>query len=196
MTQSLITAGDASNGLVSSAGNDGTLVLQTGAAGAKVSALILAADGTPTLLKQPVVPAQSMIRLSNANAYGSSSTCIKRFGTTVTSQGTDITYSDSATLGGSFTINSSGVYAITTADNGALPTWAGISVNTTQPSTAIQSLTNTSECLTAAYGGVAGGNASCSWTGYLASGSVVRAHTAGAATSGPAISFFTITRVA
>ena len=58
MTQSIITAGDASVGLATSAGNDGTLVLQTGAAGSKVNAVSFAADGTPTLNKallQPVV---------------------------------------------------------------------------------------------------------------------------------------------
>jgi hypothetical protein len=40
MTQTIITAGDASAGLAQSAGNDGTLVLQTGPAGGKVNALI------------------------------------------------------------------------------------------------------------------------------------------------------------
>jgi hypothetical protein len=51
MSQTILTAGDLTNGLVSAAGNDGTLVLQSGLAGAKVNAISLAADGTPTFLK-------------------------------------------------------------------------------------------------------------------------------------------------
>jgi hypothetical protein len=45
MTQTIITAGDATNGLVQAAGNDGTLVIQTGPNGAKVNALSIDAAG-------------------------------------------------------------------------------------------------------------------------------------------------------
>lgn len=56
MTQSTITAGDAtSSGITTLGGNDGTLVLQTGPSGAKVNAMSLAADGTPTFLKSGMV---------------------------------------------------------------------------------------------------------------------------------------------
>jgi hypothetical protein len=52
MTQSTITAGDAtSSGITTLGGNDGTLILQTGPSGAKVNAMSLAADGTPTFIK-------------------------------------------------------------------------------------------------------------------------------------------------
>lgn len=51
MSQSIITAGDASVGGIIAPGNDGTLLIQTGAAGSKVSAINIAADGTPTFLK-------------------------------------------------------------------------------------------------------------------------------------------------
>jgi hypothetical protein len=54
MTQTILTAGDLSNGTSLLSGNDGTLVLQSGLAGAKVNALSFAADGTPTFLKGPV----------------------------------------------------------------------------------------------------------------------------------------------
>ena len=47
----LITAGDASAGLVQTASNDGALTLQTGPAGSKVNAIALASDGTMTLNK-------------------------------------------------------------------------------------------------------------------------------------------------
>ena len=45
---SIITAGDASNGLVVASGNDGAVVIQSGLAGAKVNALSIAADGAVT----------------------------------------------------------------------------------------------------------------------------------------------------
>lgn len=47
----LITAGDASNGVVVTSSNDNALTIQTGAAGAKVDAIALASDGTMTLNK-------------------------------------------------------------------------------------------------------------------------------------------------
>jgi len=48
---SIITAGDASNGLVVASGNDGAVVIQSGLAGAKVDALSIAADGQVTSTK-------------------------------------------------------------------------------------------------------------------------------------------------
>ena len=50
MTQTIITAGDASAGLVQQGGNDGTLVLQTGAAGAKVATVSLDTSGNVAVL--------------------------------------------------------------------------------------------------------------------------------------------------
>jgi len=50
MTQTIITAGDASAGLVQQGGNDGTLVLQTGAAGAKVNAASFDTSGNAAFL--------------------------------------------------------------------------------------------------------------------------------------------------
>ena len=54
MTQSIITAGDASAGLVTSAGNDGTLVLQSGPAGGKINAVAIDATGKVALTGQTV----------------------------------------------------------------------------------------------------------------------------------------------
>jgi hypothetical protein len=48
MPSSIITAGDASNGLVVASGNDGAEVIQSGPAGAKVNALVIAVDGKLT----------------------------------------------------------------------------------------------------------------------------------------------------
>ncbi|MDE3022478.1 MAG: hypothetical protein KGI54_11535 [Pseudomonadota bacterium] len=54
MTQSIITAGDASAGFVQTGGNDGTLVLQTGAAGSKVNAISIDAAGKVSITGQTV----------------------------------------------------------------------------------------------------------------------------------------------
>jgi len=51
---SIITAGDATNGASLTAGSNGTLIIRSGLAGAKVNALVLAASGTATLLAPPV----------------------------------------------------------------------------------------------------------------------------------------------
>ena len=67
---SIITAGDASNGLVVASGNDGAVVIQSGLAGAKVAALSIAADGTPTYVAPTgaVAKAVAPIQLGTAVA--------------------------------------------------------------------------------------------------------------------------------
>ena len=50
----IITAGDASNGLAFAAGNDGAVTIQSGLAGAKVNALSIAAGGVVSLTGQVV----------------------------------------------------------------------------------------------------------------------------------------------
>lgn len=153
--------------------------------------------GVKTFTSQPVVPAASMVRLTNANAFGSSSTCIRRFGTVQATQGTDITYTDSATLGASFTVNVAGVYAITYVDQFASPgAYMGISLNTTGPSTNVTSLP-AAEQLSTVWSNSNSWNISAVWVGYLAAGSVVRAHCANGAASGglSGSSQFTICRL-
>jgi hypothetical protein len=55
MAQTIITAGNAVDGISATRGDDGTLVFKTGASGSQVNALTLAADGTPTFLKSALV---------------------------------------------------------------------------------------------------------------------------------------------
>lgn len=193
MTTTTITAADATNGLVQTGGNDGTLTLRTGPSGGKVNALSFASDGTPTFLKGPLA---SMVRLNTTNGYGSTNTCIKRFTTTTTNQGTDITYADSATLGATLTVNTSGVYAISYTDQCNTASTIGISLNSAQLSTFVLSIT-AGTSLAAATSAFAGYVASVSWTGYLPAGSVIRPHGDGALTGvNPNVGTFTITRVA
>ena len=196
MAQTIITAGDASVGLVQTAGNDGTLVVQAGAAGSKVSAISFAADGTATFLKVPLITAlQSMVRLNTANGYGSTNVGIRRFTNTVTNQGADITYADSATLGATFTINTNGVYAISYTDQFTTAGNLGISLNSTQLSTSILLIT-AADRLGASDTPTGNANNTFATSVYLASGSVIRAHTNGVATgTTPSNVQFTITRV-
>lgn len=160
------------------------------------SAKIVAGAVTPADTQMGALP--SCIQVNTPNGHGSTNTMIRRFTNTVLNQGSDITYADSATLGASFTINTNGVYAISYGDTCNSADISGISLNTTQPTVAIYLLTNASEALAMGVGtnGVSTAT-SCSWTGYLPAGSVVRAHTSGAATGlYPAATRFTITRVA
>lgn len=152
--------------------------------------------GTVTFASPPAITAvQSMVQLHTSNGHGSTNTKIRRFSTVITNQGSDITYADSASLGGTFTINTNGVYAISYTDQWDAGQWFGLSLNSNQ-------LTTDNTSITAAHrlGVVNSGGANVtemvSNTVYIASGGVVRAHTNGNA-SGSNTSFvnFTITRV-
>ena len=74
------------------------------------------------------------------NGRGSTNTCIRRFTTVRTNVGTAIVYSDSATLGASFTISLAGIYAISYADYAASMQPLGISLNSTQLTTTVTSI--------------------------------------------------------
>lgn len=193
----ILTAGDSVSAASSlAASNDGLLNIVVGPAGGKVTAVAIAADGTPTFIKQPVLPVQSMVRLHTANGYGSTNTAIRRFTTVVTNQGSDITYVDSATLGATFTINSAGVFSVSTTDSFSVAATIGLSFNSTQLTTPVQSIT-AADRLASSATAAADFSQCLSVTLYLPSGSVIRAHHAGAPTGATAtITNFTITRIA
>lgn len=138
----------------------------------------------------------SSVRVNVANGVGSTNTAIRRFTNILTNIGADITYADSSTLGGSFTINSSGIYAISYNDQFNGGVLMGISLNSTQLTTAIQSIT-AADALNIVIGPTANGPANAQWTGYLPAGSVIRAHASVNPTTGTTTSAvqFTITRV-
>ena len=54
--------------------------------------------------------------LHDPNGYGSTNTFVRRWSTVTRNNGTAITYADSATLGGTFTINETGTYTVTCTD--------------------------------------------------------------------------------
>jgi len=138
----------------------------------------------------------SMVRLHTANGYGSTNTRIRRFTTTVTNTGSDITYADSAANGASFTINTSGIYSISYSDSFTVTGCLGISLNSSQLTTNVISIT-TADILDITSNNYGAGNwpDSAHWTGYLAATSVVRAHTDAGTSGGPAAQF-TIVRIA
>jgi len=114
-------------------------------------------------------------RGSGAAGYGSVNTAIPRFSNLQSSIGSDITYSDSATLGASFTINADGIYSISYAGVHDSAQGIGISKNSTELTTAIASIA-TANRLTHEGSTGTGEDMSCSWTGYLQSGDVIRPH--------------------
>lgn len=172
-------------------GNDGTLTLARNADGSGGNILTVASDGDVKLKK---TAATSMVRLNTANGYGSTNTKIRRFTNTVTNQGTDITYADSATLGASFTINTDGVYAVSYSETVSAGTAIGISLNSSQLTIAIDSI-NVADILSLASHTTSGYSPVATSTLYLSAGAVIRPHTNGAAAGG-AVHLFTITRVA
>lgn len=150
-----------------------------------------------TILNKYMQPASS-IRLNTGNGHGSTNTKIRRFTTTVSSVGSDITYADSSTLGATFTINRAGVYSISFTDRtSAVATIIGISKNSAQLTTNIDSIT-AADRLVVQNSFTTNAMANVSVTVILASGDVIRAHTQGAASSSTAAdeTLFTITQVA
>jgi len=180
------------NFTLTAAAADGTMKLARGNFGATTEDNItVAADGHVELKK---TTATSMVRLHTSNGSGSTNTMFRRFTTTVTSQGTDITYADSATLGGSFTINTDGVYAVTYTDVWGAASTSGISLNSSQGTTAILSITTADRLVEST--STTGFTQSCTWTGFLSSGDVIRAHESGSTESASTqYANFTIVRV-
>lgn len=148
---------------------------------------------TAGVLDVATPPVVSMVRVNTANGYGSTNTAIKRYATVVATQGTDITYADSATLGASFTINTAGVYSLSGNVIAAATSSLGASLNSSQLTSVIGSIT-AADRLIAGYG--AGGNpGTFSVSVYLPAGSVIRPHSDGNASTSAAAENFTVTRI-
>jgi hypothetical protein len=136
----------------------------------------------------------SEVRLNTVNGYGSTNTMIRRFTNTTINTGTDITYADSATLGATFTINTAGVYAISYSDSFAASADMGLSLNSTQLTTAISSIT-AADCLALAQSATSATEISVSCTLHLAVNDVIRAHTSAGGVGTASSGHFTIARV-
>lgn len=128
---------------------------------------------------------RSEIFITGQNGYGSTNTKIPRFLTVQKNVGPDVSYVDSATNGASFTINTSGLYAVTYVSSFAtVPTTAGLSLNSSQLTTNIISINN-ADRIAIEWFSNADGNVGKTQSVILKlnPGDVVRAHTNGDALS-------------
>jgi hypothetical protein len=150
---------------------------------------------TGTMVVLPTTP--SVVRLNTSNGYGSTNTAIRRFTNVVTNQGSDITYADSATLGATFTINTTGVYSASTTGQFNVATDIGLSINSTQLTTGINLIT-ASDVLAVGTTSANNFGANASATFYATAGSVIRAHSNASVTAGAngAMTQFIIVRIA
>ena len=192
----VIVTSDATGNLnIQSGGSTVVAVTSTGVAVTGTLSATGAVSGTTGTFTGAVTTPLSYVRLNTANGYGSTNTVIRRFTNIVNNVGTDITYADSATLGATFTINTSGVYSASYNDSFVSGADMGMSINSTQLTTNIVSITVTDRLIAAT--ATSTNILSCvSATFYAAAASVVRAHTDAAASgASPNRSNFTIARV-
>jgi hypothetical protein len=140
----------------------------------------------------------SCVRVVGANGYGSTNTSVRRFSSVDTNLGTDIVYTDSASLGGSFTVAVTGIYSISFSDTSNVSgTQSAISIqkNSTTFSQVADSATlamdndryNTNAAIVRLL--------NASWTGTLVAGDVIRAVNDAANVNGTSAASFTISKV-
>lgn len=133
----------------------------------------------------------SAIRLNTANGVGSTNTSVLRFTNQVLNTGSDITYADSATLGATFTINASGIYAISLTHAAVGAGDFSITRNSTALIGALPS--TLAEVLAEATTAAANQRTNASIVFPLSTGDVIRAQTT--STPSSARQFFAISRV-
>ncbi|MDL2342439.1 MAG: hypothetical protein QFB87_05175 [Patescibacteria group bacterium] len=170
---------------------NGTIKISKGNVGATTQdVLAIDASGNAAFIGKVTQAMQSMVRLQGANGFGSTNTAQRRYSNVVTNQGSDITYADSATLGATFTINTSGVYGMSCTDATTAAADFGISKNATVLTTVPSTL---SEVLSEGTTPAAAYRASCGATVYLLAGDVIRVYATG--TPSGTRQFFSITKV-
>ena len=157
----------------------GTLAA-TGAVSGTTGTFTGAVSGTTGVFTGAVTTPLSYVRLNTSNGYGSTNTKIRRFTNIVNNVGTDVTYADSATLGATFTINTAGVYSVSYSDSFNVAADTGVSIDSTQLTTGINSI-NVVNILSIATIATANYGVVCSATFYAGAASVIRAHTGGSA---------------
>jgi hypothetical protein len=142
-------------------------------------------------------PSTSMIMVDTSNGYGSSDTRTVIFTNVTNTAGSDITLSQSATTGWTFTINTKGMYAISYSQTLQSQGVFGISLNA-NGSTDIDSLA-AGVRLSSAHtpnSGISGTRIGfVGWTGILDIGDVIRAQGDGTAGGGVSRDQFTITMI-
>lgn len=136
--------------------------------------------------------AKSMVRLRNTNGWGSTRTKIRKWTTVDTNTGSDLTLTQSSTNGDEVLINTAGTYAISYTDDFNGQAVGGITLNGTEYTTSIQTVTTKSVILGLFIAANAGYPYSTAWTGNLAVNDVIRIQGEGGGTSDVALSNFTI----
>lgn len=149
--------------------------------------------GAPTFSNGLV--GEHQVWLEQGNGHGSTNTKIRRFSVTNKNVGTAITYADSGTLGASFTINETGLYAMSYGDtNSGGASSFGITRNNATLTTSIAGLADGSTVMAVTQSGTSL-PAMCAATVYLVAGDVIRPHTDGAVNNTGYFSFFKIAKV-
>jgi hypothetical protein len=134
--------------------------------------------------------------VDSGNGFGSTNTKVRRFSNIRKQLGSDITYADSATAGGSFTINTPGVYAIAFSDKyGAGACELGITVNGTALTTSPSGTTYAQGIRAHSYSATSAFVGQCTVTLNLSAGDVVRAMGDGNNNGTTPQTMFTITKI-
>jgi hypothetical protein len=151
-----------------------------------------------TLAASLKVPEDEVI-VDSGNGHGSTNTKIRRWSNIRKNSGSCITYADSATAGGSFTIGSgscAGTYTMSCHDRRTTGTSGlAITVNATAMTTNPQSPITYAQGLRALTSTVSTVTTGLSWTGILAAGDVLRLQTDGDTNSGDAQSMCSVKKV-
>lgn len=165
-------------------------------------AAIIQCNGTAFYVPVKYTQGNSYIIVTTGNGHGAVNTKIRRFTTTLASSGSAITYADSANDGGSFTVVQPGLYEISYVDGGTGATTLythGVSINSAQLTTDVDSITAANRIgALASYGNAGGG---CfTRTARLSAGDVIRAHNGSTtgnlpAATAPFSTQFSITKV-
>lgn len=144
------------------------------------------------------VPDAQLI-LEGGNGHGSTNTKIRRFTSIREQVGQSFyyTYADSATLGGSVTINVPGLYFVEYNDRAtAASEWLAITVNDTAPTTSISSITSYAQGTRSITGTASTFTGVAATLIYLNTNDVVRAHTNGVANeTSNGLVYFTLRKV-
>jgi hypothetical protein len=150
----------------------------------------------PLTTAQLVQTPDSIIAVRTANGYGSTNTKIRRFSNIHQNLGSSIQYIDDAALGASFVIKEEGMYSMMFVEAVNTAPYVGITLNTTQPTTNVDSLTNASELIAIGVGSAANLFSTAQTTRYLYVNDVIRCHTNGspAGTNGTLEAKFSISK--
>ena len=136
------------------------------------------ADGE-IMVGVPIYNGPSYLHLQQSNGHGSTNTKIRRFTNTITYNTPDIAYVDSAANGATMTAKRNGIYVMSITDHFSAASIFGISINSSQLTTDINSLGQPAEriCMGRVQG--ANENDTACTVSYLSKGDIVRVHTQG-----------------